>query len=30
MRIAADDQFIRLVKDRGGVITIGLFWEVFG
>ena len=30
MRIAADDELIRLVKERGGVITVGLFWEVFG
>jgi len=30
MRIAVDEELVRLVKDGGGVITVGLFWEVFG
>lgn len=30
MRIAPEKALVDLVRSRGGVLTVGVFWEVFG
>ena len=30
MRIEVPEDLSELVKGRGGVLTVGVFWEVFG
>jgi len=30
MRIELDENLAALVRERGGVLTVGVFWEVFG